>query len=177
MAVFFLNLLYSPNIKSFVAFVVQQVLIVYITLKNNNIVHILFGSEGKDQKSLILSDLYYHMQGEYEGRKLEHKLFKELFQFLLESKFLESYKTKDVSNLSIYAKDVLLFDCTRLEKDLGIDLWDMSELKDLKTVAQTMLTHMKEVNSMLLLSNCKLSALKALTTMLPLYDEDVSSQF
>ncbi|KAK9070882.1 hypothetical protein SSX86_009450 [Deinandra increscens subsp. villosa] len=129
-------------------------------------------SEGKEPKSLILSDLYYHIQGEYEGRKLDHQLFKELFQFLLESKFLESYKTKDVGNMSIHAKDVLLFDCTRLEKDLGIDLWDISELKDLKTVAQTMLTHVKEANSMLLLSNCKLSALKALATMLPLYDDD-----
>ncbi|XP_021988826.1 uncharacterized protein LOC110885447 isoform X1 [Helianthus annuus] len=131
-------------------------------------------SEGKEPKSLILSDLYYHIQGEYEGRKLEHQLFKALFQFLLESKLLESYKTKDGSNLSIHAKDVLLFDCARLEKDLGIELWDVLEFKDVKAVAQTMLTHMKEVNSMLLLSNCKLSALKALTTMLPLYDEDVT---
>ncbi|KAI3804009.1 hypothetical protein L1987_32177 [Smallanthus sonchifolius] len=132
-------------------------------------------SDGKESESLILSDLYYHMQGEYEGRKLEHQLFKELFQFLLESKFLESYKTKDVGNLSIHATDVLLFDRTRLEKDLGIDLWDISELKNLKTVAQTMLAHMKEVNFLLLLNNCKLSALKALATMLPLYDEDVTS--
>ncbi|KAL8234414.1 hypothetical protein R6Q59_020514 [Mikania micrantha] len=131
-------------------------------------------SEGLEPKSLILSDLYYHIQGEYEGRRLEHRLFKELFHFLLESKILESYKTKDLSNLSIHANDVLLFDCTRIEKDLGMDLWNISEFKDLKTVAQTMLTHMNEVNSMLLLSNCKLSALKALATMLPMYDEDVS---
>ncbi|KAL8188648.1 hypothetical protein R6Q57_029668 [Mikania cordata] len=131
-------------------------------------------SEGLEPKSLILSDLYYHIQGEYEGRKLEHRLFKELFHFLLESKILESYKAKDLSNLSIHANDVLLFDCTRIEKDLGMDLWNISEFKDLKTAAQTMLTHMNEVNSMLLLSNCKLSALKALATMLPMYDEDVS---
>lgn len=131
-------------------------------------------SEGKELKSLILSDLYYHMQGEYEGRKIEHKLFKELFQFLLESKVLESYQNKDAGNLSIHAKDIFLFDCTRLEKDLGIDLWDILEWKGLKTVAERMLADMKDVNSMLLLSNCKLLALKALATMLPVCDEDVT---
>ncbi|XP_024962200.1 uncharacterized protein LOC112502498 isoform X4 [Cynara cardunculus var. scolymus] len=130
-------------------------------------------SEGKELKNLILSDLYYHMQGEYEGREIEHKLFKELFQFLLESKLLESYQNKDAENLSIHAKGVFLFDCTRLEKDLGIDLWDILEWRSLKTVAETMLADMKDVNSMLLLSNCKLLALKALATMLPVYDEDV----
>lgn len=135
---------------------------------------ISFDSEGKELKSLILSDLYYHMHGEFEGRKLEHQLFKQLFQFLLESTLLESYKTKDVGNLSIHDKDVLLFDHTRLEKDLCLDLWDISEFKDSKTVAQTMLTCLKEVNSLLLLSSCKLSALKSLATMLPMYDENVS---
>ena len=131
----------------------------------------MFCSEGKEPKSLILSDLYYHMQGEYEGRKIEHKLFKELFQFLLQSKFLECYQNKDAGNLS---KDILLFDCTCLEKDLGIDLWDVSEWKGLKTVAETMLAHMKEVNCVLLLSNSKLLALNSLATMLPLYNENVS---
>ncbi|GJX61656.1 hypothetical protein Tco_0294556 [Tanacetum coccineum] len=128
-------------------------------------------SEGKEPKSLILSDLYYHMQGEYEGRKIEHKLFKELFQFLLQSKFLECYQNKDAGNLS---KDILLFDCSCLEKDLGIDLWDVSEWKGLKTVAETMLGHMKEMNCVLLLSNSKLLALKSLATMLPLYDENAT---
>lgn len=135
----------------------------------------MFGREEKKLKSLIMSDLYYYMKGEFEGRKIEHKLFKELFQFLLESKFLESYQNKEAENLSIHAKNVLLFDYTRLEKDLGIDLWDVSEWKGLKKDAETMLYHMKDVNSMLILSNSKLLALKALTTMLPVYDEDVSS--
>ncbi|CAH1423389.1 unnamed protein product [Lactuca virosa] len=129
--------------------------------------------EEKKLKSLIMSDLYYYMQGEFEGRKIEHKLFKELFQFLLESKFLESYQNKEAENMSIHAKNVLLFDYTCVEKDLGIDLWDVSEWKGLKKVAETMLYHMKDVNSMLILSNSKLLALKALTTMLPVYDEDL----
>ncbi|KAI3679077.1 hypothetical protein L6452_38385 [Arctium lappa] len=96
-------------------------------------------SEGKELKSLILSDMYYHMQGEYEGRNIDHKLFKELLQFLLESRFLESYQNKDAGNLSIHAEDIFLFDCTRLERDLGIDLWDILEWKGLKTVAERML--------------------------------------
>lgn len=138
--------------------------------------YVLFGSEGKEPKSLILSDLYYHIHGEYEGRNIKHKLFKELFQFLIESKFLESYRNKDAGDFSIHAKDILLFDYVCLEKDLGIDLWSSSEWKGLKTVAETMLSQLKDVNSMLLLSNSKLLALKALATMLPLYDEDVSYQ-
>nr|XP_043624466.1 uncharacterized protein LOC122596031 [Erigeron canadensis] len=132
-------------------------------------------SEGKEPQSLILSDLYYHIQGEYEGRKIEHKLFKEIFQFLLESNFLQSYHNKDGGNLSIHAKDILLFDCNRLEMDLGIDLWSSSEWKSLKTAGETMLAQLKDVNSMLLLSNSKILALKALAAMFPLYNEDAIS--
>ncbi|XP_071702959.1 uncharacterized protein [Rutidosis leptorrhynchoides] len=130
--------------------------------------------EGKNPKSLILSDLYYHIQGEYEGRKIEHKLFKELFQFLIESNFLETYQNKDVGDVSIHAKDILLFDYTRLEKDLGIDSWLTSDWEGLITVAKTMLSQLKNVNSMMLLGNSKTLALKALSTLLPLYDEDAT---
>lgn len=131
-------------------------------------------SEEKKIKSLVMSDLYHQIQGEFEGRQIQHKLFKQLFQFLLESNFLESYQNKEADNLSIHAKNILLFDCNLLEKDLGIDLWDVSEWKTLKKAAETMMDHIKDVNSMLLLSNSKLLALKAFTTMLPVYDEDLT---
>ncbi|KAL4585015.1 hypothetical protein LXL04_009628 [Taraxacum kok-saghyz] len=129
--------------------------------------------EEKELKSLIMSDLYYHIQGEFEGRKVQHKLFKDLFHFLLQSNLLQTYQTKEAENLSIHAKNILLFDCTRLQKDLGLHLWDVSEWKNLKNIAETLLSHMKHVNSMLILSSSKLSALKAFTTTLPIYDEDV----
>ncbi|XP_071717637.1 uncharacterized protein [Rutidosis leptorrhynchoides] len=131
-------------------------------------------SEGRDPKSLILSDLYYQIQGEYEGRKIEHKLFIELFQFLIESNFLDSYQNKDAGDVSIHAKDILLFDYTRLERDLGVNSWLSSEWEGLKAVAETMMSQLKIVNSMLLLGNSKTSALKALSTLLPLYGEDAT---
>ncbi|GMY05517.1 nucleoporin like [Fagus crenata] len=129
-------------------------------------------SEGKELKTLILSDLYYHFQGEFEGREIAPGAFKELLQYLVESKFLQSYHHKYDDDLFATSKDVYLFDLARLRADMGLDMWDCSEWKASKTIAETMLHCMQDANSMMLLASSKHSALKALITVLTVYEDD-----
>ncbi|CAK9162511.1 unnamed protein product, partial [Ilex paraguariensis] len=129
-------------------------------------------SEGKELHSLILSDLYYHLQGELEGRKIDHRPFKELSQYLLESNLLHTYSRQYDGDVVAHAKDVHLFDSIRLRADLGLDIWDLSEWKTSKAVAETMLLRLQDVNSMVLLASSKLSALKALIAILSVHGKD-----
>ncbi|XP_059647512.1 uncharacterized protein LOC132293878 [Cornus florida] len=129
-------------------------------------------SEGNELNRLILSDLYYHLQGELEGREIDPGPFKELSQYLIDYNFLQTYQCKYEGDLFAHAKDVYLFDSTRLQEDLGLDVWDYSGWKASKEVAETMLLWLHDVNSTVLLASSKLSALKALTTILSVYDAD-----
>ncbi|KAK3195082.1 hypothetical protein Dsin_026392 [Dipteronia sinensis] len=132
-------------------------------------------SEGKELKTLILNDLYCHLRGELEGRQISPGPFKELSQYLIESKFLQSYKHKHDGDLFTTAKNVYLFDPVCVQADLGLDVWDYSEWKASKATADIMLHSMQDVNSMVLLGTSKLSALKALVSVLTVYEDDVSS--
>lgn len=114
------------------------------------------------------------MQGELEGRAIDHRSIKELSQCLIESNFLDVYHNKYEDFLS-HEKNVCLFDSSRLQKDLGLHTWEFSQWKGSKDVAETMLLHMQDVNSMLMLAYSKKSALEALITIVSLYHEDVSS--
>ncbi|KAK8491476.1 hypothetical protein V6N11_059401 [Hibiscus sabdariffa] len=128
-------------------------------------------SEGKELKALILSDLYYHLQGELEGRKMSAGPFKELSQFLIESKVVKIYENKCSVDPFSNADDVHVFDLGRIKADLGLDMWDYSEWKTSKAIAETMLCCMQEANSMVLIGNSKLSSLKALITVLTVYGD------
>ncbi|PPS17819.1 hypothetical protein GOBAR_AA02740 [Gossypium barbadense] len=131
-------------------------------------------SEGKELKALILSDLYYHLQGELEGRKMSAGPFKELSQFLIESKMVKIYENKCSLDLFSNADDVHVFDLGRIQADLGLDMWDYSEWRTSKGIAETMLSCMQKANSMVLIGNSKLSSLKALITVLTVYEDSVS---
>ncbi|KAI8011615.1 hypothetical protein LOK49_LG06G01784 [Camellia lanceoleosa] len=69
--------------------------------------------EGKELHGLILSDRYYHLQGELDGCKIDPGPFKELCQYLVKSKFVQMYQHKYNGDLSAHAKDVYLFDSSR----------------------------------------------------------------
>lgn len=131
-------------------------------------------SEGKELTILILSDLYCHLQGELEGREISPGPFRELSQYLIESKFLQSYEHKYNADLFAASEDVYLFDPVCMREDLGLDMWDYSEWKASKAIADTTLHCMQEANSMVLLATSKLSALNALVTVLTVYENDVS---
>lgn len=132
-------------------------------------------SEGKELKALIISDLYYHLQGELEGRKIGPGPFKELSQFLIESEFLQMYEGKYNGDLFVTAEDLYLFDLERMQADLGLDMWDYSDWKASKSIADTMLCCLQDTNSMISITSSKLRVLKALITVYAVYKDDVSS--
>ncbi|BFG42271.1 hypothetical protein CerSpe_285450 [Prunus speciosa] len=129
-------------------------------------------SAGKEPNYLILSDLYYHLQGELEGREVSAGPFKELSRFLIESNVFQIYQHKYDADLFVTGKDAYVFDLKRVRADLGLDLWDYSKWKASKATAETMLNHMKAANSMALLTSSKLSALRALRSALTVYTDD-----
>ncbi|KAL5561138.1 hypothetical protein UlMin_030885 [Ulmus minor] len=129
-------------------------------------------SEGKELNNLILSDLYYHLQGELEGRKISAGPFKELSQYLLESKLLQGHHHKYDGDLFVIGKDVYLFDPQHVQAELGLELWDYSKWKTSKSIVERMLGHMMDANLMMLLRKSKLVALKAFVTLLTIYGND-----
>ncbi|KAK9165180.1 hypothetical protein Scep_000371 [Stephania cephalantha] len=129
----------------------------------------------KDLNDLILSDLFYHLRGELEGRKINPGPFKELFECLLESKFMQM-EHKYHKDFPAHAKNVFIFDVLSLRKNLGLMFWDHSEWKASKSTAERMLVYMEEANSMVFLENSKLAALKALTSVLNIYGDDFSEE-
>ena len=134
----------------------------------------VFCSGGDELNSLILSDLYYHLQGELEGRKIGSGPFRELSLFLIESEIFRSYQHNYEDDIFVTAKDAYLFDLVHMQTDLGLDLWDYSEWKESKAIAARMLSSMEDVNSMMLVTRSKLTALKALIAILTLILDDVS---
>ncbi|KAF9619941.1 hypothetical protein IFM89_010557 [Coptis chinensis] len=135
-------------------------------------------SGGKELNSLILSDLYYHLQGELEGRKMNSPPFKELAQFLLQSNFSQTkhnYKRDFLGHVS----DVYMFDLVFIRKDLGLPFWDHSKWEASKAIVEKMLSYMQDANLMSFFLSSKLCALKALTTVLSVYGGEytVSSLF
>lgn len=135
-----------------------------------------FDSEGKKLKELILSDLYYHLQGELEGRKVGTGPFKELSQYLAESNMLEIYQHNFNGELHATANNLYLFDLVRLQADIGLDVWDCSDWKASKEIAEIVLHWLQEANSSMLASSSKLSALKSLISVLTVYHDDVRFQ-
>ncbi|CAI9104717.1 OLC1v1003448C1 [Oldenlandia corymbosa var. corymbosa] len=130
-------------------------------------------SQGKEPQHLIISDLFYHLQGEIEGRQIDDRLVRELVQYLLHTDFLQSYLCKADEDFQWHIMGGKLYDTGRLQSELGLELWDLlSEWRESKSIAEKMLRYLDDVNGRLLLSNAKLSALKALVAMLFLCSDD-----
>lgn len=129
-------------------------------------------SEGKELQTLILSDLYYQIQGEFEGRKISPGPFKELFLQLVESSFLQSYRQEQGGSFAEYTSGNYLYDVGRIQSDIRLDLWNYTSWRASKGIAETMLQCIEDANSMLLFSSSKLSALKALIIVLNVHDNE-----
>ncbi|XP_038902765.1 uncharacterized protein LOC120089385 isoform X2 [Benincasa hispida] len=129
-------------------------------------------SGGDELNSLILSDLYYHLQGELEGRSISSGAFRELSLYLIDSEIFHSHQHNYEDDIFVNIKDAYLFDLVHIQTDLGLDLWDYSEWKESKAIAARMLSCMEDVNSMMLVTRSKLTALKALITTLTLMADD-----
>ncbi|CAN0910123.1 hypothetical protein LINGRAHAP2_LOCUS26122 [Linum grandiflorum] len=126
-------------------------------------------SDGDELNILIINDLYYHLQGELEGRPIGPGPFKELSQYLAQSNSLQSCKREYDNEPLASTKEVYLYDVKCIRKDLGVELWDYTSWKASKGVADTMLDCMEETNSMLLVLSSKLSALRELTTVFTIF--------
>ncbi|KAI3989451.1 hypothetical protein MKX01_022726 [Papaver californicum] len=133
-------------------------------------------SERKQMKTLILSDLYFHLQGELEGREINPGPFKDLSDFLLGSKFAQNDDQKCNMDILATLNGACFFDSVHLQADLGLEIWDHSDWKASKAIAERMLLCMKEANSMLALAGSKLSALKALTTIISMHGDNFAER-
>jgi len=109
------------------------------------------------------------LQGELEGRKIGIGPFKELSQYLIESNFLGTYQhqfNEEAFTKNMFTKNVYLFDLPHLREDLRLGVWDCSNWRTSKEVAEVMLRFLQDANSVMLLSSSKLSALKGLIAVL-----------
>lgn len=134
-------------------------------------------SGGQELENLILNDLFYHIQGELNGRQIDNRPFKELLQFLIDATFLDAYKYEQDDDLSSNIKVVRLYDTVRLRTDLGLEMWDLLAWKEAKEVVETMLLSLQETNSRTLLLTSKHSALRGLVTLLYMRENNVSFRF
>ncbi|KAL1554389.1 hypothetical protein AAHA92_14953 [Salvia divinorum] len=134
-------------------------------------------SGGEELENLILSDLFYHIQGELNGRQIDNRPFKELLQFLIDSRFLDAYKYEKDDVLPANVKSVYLYDTVRLKTDLGLEMWNFLAWKESKDLVETMLLSLQDANSRMLHSTSKHSALRGLVTLLYMRqdnDEDLT---
>lgn len=131
-------------------------------------------SGGQEVENLILNDLFYHIQGELEGRQIDNKPFKELLQFLIDSRFMDAYNYRKDSDLLANIKSINLYDTVRLRTDLGLEMWDLQAWKEPKEVVETMLLSLQESNSRMLLANSKLSSLRGLVTLLSMREDNLT---
>ncbi|XP_020681493.1 uncharacterized protein LOC110098887 [Dendrobium catenatum] len=128
-------------------------------------------SDGKKVSSLVLHDLYYHLQGELEGRFIAPGHFQELSAFLLN---FENFQCKESTNeKDLWSTDVMMYDISNIRAELGIDLWDKSEWKTAKEIGERMLSYMHTSNLMLSLADTKNFALKALISIMSFHHEKV----
>lgn len=132
-------------------------------------------SEGMELENLVLNDLYYHLRGEFEGRKIGPGPFQELFLFLVQSNAWQKYLGQNYEiKLQDSPKDVNLFDIVKIRANTRLDLWDYSDWKASKVIAETMLQCLDETNWMVKFSASKLFALRALTSLLTVCKDNVS---
>ncbi|XP_020110275.1 uncharacterized protein LOC109725483 isoform X2 [Ananas comosus] len=127
-------------------------------------------SSGEDVTNLVINDLYYHIQGELEGRETTPGPFQELFSFLLDLGAFQFREQKEDQNI---LDDFCMFDISRIRRELGFELWDYSDWKASKEVAEKMFHHMHKANLMISLANSKLFGLKALIKALSVYNGNI----
>uniref|UniRef100_A0A0E0B7Z3 Uncharacterized protein n=1 Tax=Oryza glumipatula TaxID=40148 RepID=A0A0E0B7Z3_9ORYZ len=120
----------------------------------------------QDITNLIISDLYYHIHGELEGRPITPGPFQELLCFLLEFKVFEHNPSEQLQKSFPAANGVSLFDVPHIRDELGLELWNHSDWKTYKEVADKMLDIMHKANLMKCQVDAKLCALRSFITFL-----------
>uniref|UniRef100_A0ACD5U6H4 Uncharacterized protein n=1 Tax=Avena sativa TaxID=4498 RepID=A0ACD5U6H4_AVESA len=130
----------------------------------------LHGYSGEQElTSLVINDLYYHIHGELEGRQITSGPFQDLLCFLLEFRFFECNASEQPNSAFPAATGNILFDVAHTLDDLGVELWDHSDWKPCKEVAEKMLDIMHKANWMKCHSDAKLCTLRSFITFLSVY--------
>lgn len=137
----------------------------------------LHGYSGEQElTSLVINDLYYHIHGELEGRQITSGPFQELLCFLLEFRFFECNASEQPNIAFPAATGNILFDFTHTRDDLGVELWNHSDWKPCKEVAEKMLDIMHKANWMKCYADAKLCTLRSFITFLSVYTGTSSSK-
>lgn len=131
-------------------------------------------SEEKELTSLIISDLYYHLQGRLEGREIPSGPFQELSNFLLSLGTFECNDEKYERIFFLHLENISMFDIKKVQEEIGAELWDLSDWTTSKEVAESMFMHMHSANSSLTIASSKHFALEALVSVIAVYKGNVS---
>ncbi|KAG9442579.1 hypothetical protein H6P81_018433 [Aristolochia fimbriata] len=123
-------------------------------------------SDGKDLNALILSDLFYHLQGELDGREMSPGPFKELSLYLLQLNIFCFKQCKSDVDFSLENSNAYLYDTKHLKKHLGLEYWGHSRWEASKEIAEKMLLYMNYANNTVLNMVARHSALKALRAII-----------
>ncbi|RWW66359.1 hypothetical protein BHE74_00026284, partial [Ensete ventricosum] len=130
--------------------------------------------EEKELSSLIISDLYYHLQGRLEGREIPSGPFQDLSNFLLSLGTFECNDEKYERLFFLHLDNIRMFDIKKVQEEIGAELWDLSDWKTSKEVAESMFMHMHSANSSLTIATSKHFALEALVSVIAVYKGNVS---
>lgn len=127
--------------------------------------HVPTCSKGKES-ALVLTDLYYHLKGELEGRGMAPGSFKDLSTFLL---CLDIFKKNDHKSMIAFLPPdgtSYLFNSKYIRRRINLKCWEYSKLETSKEAIGNMLMHISNANNMVFCMDSKHSALKALNSVL-----------
>lgn len=128
-------------------------------------------SYGMELHALIVNDLYYHLQGELEGRKIPPGSFQRVSEYLIKLEIDSIFQTDKhlrLKELHPLCEDKYIYDTKALETELGIEWWSHSDEKGFTTAAEKTLEILSRANKASCLADLQLNALKAWMTVLAL---------
>ncbi|KAL6854344.1 hypothetical protein ACP4OV_019247 [Aristida adscensionis] len=133
-------------------------------------------SSEQELTNLVINDLYYHIHGELEGRPITSGPFLELLGFLVGLKVFEYNPSDELQITYPLTSGSFIFDVPHICDELGVELWNHSDWKSSKEVAETMLEMMRKANVMKSYADAKLSMLRSFSTFLSVYTGVSSSK-
>ncbi|KAH9325907.1 hypothetical protein KI387_006085, partial [Taxus chinensis] len=138
-------------------------------------------SYGKNLNSLIVSDLYYHLQGELEGRQIPPGSFQKISNYLIKLKIdsiLQSSIRVRSKDLHPLYDDNYIYDTESLEAELGIEWWSLSDEKGFFIAAEKTLRILKHANRAICLADSQLNALNSWMNLLTLsiFDKQIGTE-
>ena len=114
----------------------------------------MIGSYGMELHAFIVNDLYYHLQGELEGRKIPPLSFQRVSEHLIKleiDSILQTIKHFRLKEFHPLCEDNCIYDTKALKTELGIDWWPHSDDKGLTIAVEKTLEILSRANRALVL--------------------------